>query len=464
MTVARVARQRRRRRQQHQVDTPRVLRWSLAVVVTLVGLMVVTALLAIAASFLIYHYYAQQLPPPQDIIAAEEEAFLTTELYDRTGQNVIYEVIDPLGGDRRWVGIDDIPQYFLDATVAIEDARFYANPGFDLEGMGRALWSNITGGQIQGASTITQQLVRGVLMTPEERIDISVDRKVKEVILATEISRLYSKDQILEWYVNTNFYGNLAYGVEAASQLYFGKPARDLTLGEAALLAAIPQFPLQNPIDNPDSAKLRQEIVLGIMADQGFITREEAASIAAESIAIRPFGDRYSITAPHFSIYARAEAELLLNDLGLDGARMVTREGLRIYTTLDVDLQLQAECVARSHVQRLDGGDPQMVVNTTAGTACTAANYLPAMDAQMAGVDQRGHECFGGRAARRYERDPGDGRQRGLLEHRHRRQLQCGPRSAPARLGVQAHRLHCRVPRGGAARLSQRHHRRDNGL
>jgi membrane peptidoglycan carboxypeptidase len=388
MTVARVARQRRRRRQQHQFSAPRFLRWSLAVIIALVGVVVLAVLIAAGAGFVIYRYYAQQLPPPQDIIAAEEDAFLTTELYDRTGQNVIYEVIDPLGGDRRWVGIDDIPQYFLDATVSIEDARFYANPGFDLEGMGRALWSNLTGGQVQGASTITQQLVRGVLMTPEERITVSMDRKVKEVILATEISRLYSKDQILEWYVNTNFYGNLAYGVEAASQLYFGKPARDLTLAEAALLAAIPQFPLQNPIDNPDSAKLRQEIVLNIMAEQGYITRDQADAAAAESIAIRPYGDQYSITAPHFSIYARAEAESLLNDLGLDGARLVTRGGLRIYTTLDVDLQLQAECVARSHVQRLDGGDPGTVVNTAAGMPCTAANYLPAMDAQMIGVDR----------------------------------------------------------------------------
>src|SRR5690606_36814227 len=124
----------------------------------------------------------------------------------------------------------------------------------------------------------------------------------------------------------------------------------------------------------PHSAKLRQEIVLNIMADQGYISREEAAAGAAEPLAVRPFGDRYSITAPHFSIYARAEAEALLNDIGLEGARLVTRGGLRIYTTLDVDLQLQAECVARSHVQRLDGADPGVTVNTTAGTRCVAAD------------------------------------------------------------------------------------------
>ncbi|MEL7672300.1 MAG: biosynthetic peptidoglycan transglycosylase, partial [Chloroflexota bacterium] len=192
-------------------------------------LALVTGLLLSVA---VYRHYARELPPAADIIAAEEEAFLTSVLYDRAGQTVIYEVIDPLGGDRRWIAIDAIPEYFLQATVAIEDASFYDNPGFDPEGIARALWVNLTGGQVQGGSTITQQLVRNVLLDPDERRAITLDRKFKEVILAAEISRLYSKDQILEWYVNTNFYGNLAYGVEAAAQLYFSKPARDLTLAQ----------------------------------------------------------------------------------------------------------------------------------------------------------------------------------------------------------------------------------------
>ena len=117
--------------------------------------------------------------------------------------------------------------------------------------MARALWNNLTGGYVQGASTISQQLVRNVLMDPEERRQITLDRKIKEVILATEISRLYSKDQILEWYVNTNFYGGWAYGIEAAAQQYFSKPARDLTLAEATMLAAIPQYPLQTRSTTP---------------------------------------------------------------------------------------------------------------------------------------------------------------------------------------------------------------------
>ncbi len=388
LSIARVARQRRRRRQQQGMTAPRFLRWLVAGVVAILVLIAGLVLLGMGAFVAVYNHYAAELPPAEDIIAAEEEAFLTTVLYDRTGQTVIYEVMDPLGGDRRWVSTSGIPRYFLDATVAIEDASFYENPGFDLRGVARALWNNLTGGYVQGASTISQQLVRNVLMDPEERRQITLDRKIKEVILATEISRLYSKDQILEWYVNTNFYGGWAYGIEAAAQQYFSKPARDLTLAEATMLAAIPQYPLQNPIDNPESAKLRQGLVLAAMVQEGMITQGEANTAFAEPLVVRPFTDRFDIIAPHFSTYARAEAEAILTDLGLDGPRLVTRGGLRVYTTLDLDLQLQAECVARSHVMRLDGGDPLVTQNTSAGTPCVAATYLPALPAEMAGVDR----------------------------------------------------------------------------
>lgn len=388
LPTARLARQRRRRRRDQGLTAPRLLRWAIAGAVVLTVLLVVLTAGTAAAFVAIYAHYARQLPPAERITAAEEEAFLTSVFYDRSGSAVLYEVIDPTGGDRRWLSVGQIPQYFLDATVAIEDTSFYANPGFDLRGMARALWSNLTGGQLQGGSTITQQLVRNVLLDEAERRAISYDRKVKEVILATEISRLYSKAQILEWYVNTNFYGGWAYGIEAAAQQYFSKPARDLTLAEAAMLAAIPQYPLQNPIDNPQAAKLRQEIVLQTMVVQSYISQEQADAAIQEPLIVRPFAERYGIVAPHFSTYARAEAETILNDLGLDGARLVTRGGLRVYTTLDLDLQLQAECAARAQVTRLDGNDPTATPNTSAGTPCTAAAYLPPLPAEMSGVER----------------------------------------------------------------------------
>jgi membrane peptidoglycan carboxypeptidase len=386
--MTRIARQRRRRRHRQGASVPRLLRWSVALFSGTLGLLLLGGLVALIVFVLVYNHYARQLPPPEQITVAEDEAFLTTVIYERTGQTVLYEVIDPQGGDRRWVSIETIPQYFLDATVAIEDASFYDNPGFDLRGMTRAMWSNLTGGQLQGGSTITQQLVRNVLFSEADRLAVSYERKIKEVILATEISRLYSKGQILEWYVNTNFYGGWAYGIEAAAQQYFNKPARDLTLAEASMLAAIPQFPLQNPIDNPVAAKLRQGLVLQTMFEEGYLTQAQADAAFQEPLVVRPFADRFDLIAPHFATYARAEAEAILNDLGLDGSRLVTRGGLRIYTTLDLDLQLQAECVARSHVARLDGADPLQTFNTSMGTPCAAATYLPALTPEMAAVDR----------------------------------------------------------------------------
>jgi membrane peptidoglycan carboxypeptidase len=407
--ASRMARLRRQRRRQQRASAPRVLRWLGVLTAVIISLVLVLSLALTGVGWFVYRHYADQLPAPSAIdryynqlIPGDGEAFyaaragtsgqgafLTTVLYDRAGQTVLYEVIDPVGGDRRLVAIDDVPRYFLDATVAIEDASFYDNPGFDLEGIARALWNNITGGQIQGGSTITQQLVRNVLLAPEERNAPTLDRKIKEVILAVELSQEYSKDQILEWYINTNYYGGWAYGIEAAAQQYFSKPARDLSLAEATMLAAIPQFPFQNPINNPTAAKTRQELVLQAMVDQGYLTQSEADAAFAKSIAVRPFAERYDILAPHFSMYARAQAEAILDDIGLDGAQLVTRGGLRIYTTLDLDLQLQVECVAQSHVERLAGADPQFTHNTSLGENCAAAiKYLPALPVEMAGVSR----------------------------------------------------------------------------
>lgn len=374
--VTRVARQRRRRRQRQGFTAPRLFRWVIAFGAGLTGLLLVLGVVLSISAWLGYRYYADQLPPPDQIVTAEQ-GFLTTIVYDRSGQTELYKVTDPLGGDRRLVEIEDISPFFLDATVAIEDASFYDNPGFDPRGIARALWNNLTGGQIQGGSTITQQLVRNVLLDPEERLEISADRKIKEVILAAEISRLYSKEQILEWYVNTNYYGGWAYGIEAASRQYFDKPASLLTLAEAAVVAAIPQNPLINPIDNYREADARGDLVLDEMVEQGFITLDEANAAKAEIITVKPFAENFNIVAPHFSLYARAEAEALLNDMGLDGADLVTRGGLRIYTTVDLDLQRQAECVTRTHVMRLNGADPQFSHNTSDGQPCEAAAFLP---------------------------------------------------------------------------------------
>jgi membrane peptidoglycan carboxypeptidase len=173
----------------------------------------------------------------------------------------------------RTPGYSSLP---ADATIAIEDQSFYENPGYDTEGIIRAFVNNLLGRPVQGGSSITQQLVKNVLIEPSERTELTYDRKIRELILAIQISREYSKDQILEWYINTNFYGNLAYGVEAAARVYFAKPVTELSLAEASMIAAIPQSPALNPIDNFEAAKERQRLVLDAMTAQGYISQEEA--------------------------------------------------------------------------------------------------------------------------------------------------------------------------------------------
>lgn len=380
--TARIIRARRRRRNQKRGNAQQVFRYIIAALLGLLGLVVVGVLVFVGILVGTYLSYASELPPPTDIeTVLEDRNFETTVLYDRTGQNVLYEVISQEDGDRQSVTLAELPDDFINATIAIEDANFYNNPGFNVRGIVRALWANFTGGQIQGGSSITQQLVKNVLIEEEERTQLSVDRKISEIILASEISRLYSKDQILEWYVNTNFYGNLAYGIEAAARVYFNKSARDLNLAEAAILAAIPQFPLQNPIDNLSAAKTRQEIVLNRMVLEGYITQAEADAALAEPLDIRQFNDRFDIEAPHFSFYARNEAEQLLNEMGLDGAFLISQGGVRIYTTLDVDLQRQLECTSSMHVARLN--DPNALPQE-----CAAAAYLPNVPPELQGIQR----------------------------------------------------------------------------
>jgi len=379
-TTRQIIHRRRERRERDRTGARQLARWLIVIALSVIGLNLLGALAGVGTMVSIYGYYAQQLPEP-GAIAAVEQDFGTTKIYDRTGQHLLYEVIDPLGGDRTWAELEDIPLHLRNATIAIEDRTFYENPGYNLEGILRAAVNNLTGGSIQGGSSITQQLVKNVLIEPEERTALSYERKLKELILAIRISNTYSKDQILEWYLNTNFYGNLAYGVEAAARVYFDKPARELTLAESAMLAAIPQSPALNPIDNYELAKIRQKAVLDSMVEQGMITREEADIAYAAELDIQVAEQRFDLLAPHFSVEARKQLEEIV------GEELVYRGGLVVYTTLDYDLYQQVECAARSHVARLSGQPLDTVLPTSDGGECTAAAYLHPLPESRAGKD-----------------------------------------------------------------------------
>jgi 1A family penicillin-binding protein len=292
----------------------------------------------------IVELFAKDLPAPE--AAVSREVFKSTYIYDRNGE-LLYEIFDPNGGRRTMVPISDMPQHLIAATLATEDANFYENPGFDLRAIVRALWQNFRGQEVlSGASTITQQLIRNALFDPEQRYERSVDRKLKEIILAYKLSQMFSKDEILERYLNEIYYGNLSYGVEAAARTYFGKPARELTLAEASMIAGLPQSPIEyDPYIHIREAKLRQAEVLGLMVRQGYITDDTAEAALKEDLKLQPI--RSDIKAPHFVMYVR---EMLEKKYGR--ARLY-HAGFRVYTTLDLNLQRQAEDAAREHIARI---------------------------------------------------------------------------------------------------------------
>jgi membrane peptidoglycan carboxypeptidase len=350
----------------------------------------------------VFDYFARELPDFSEVERLGQDfntTFETTTIYAFDGNESqgnqqdlipIYEVIDPLGGDRQWLSLAQIPQSLINATVAIEDKSFWTNQGFDAEGIGRAFYEYVLlGGQIQGGSSITQQLVKNTLIEANRRTvgeDIGLDdyqRKAEEILLAQRMSQVYSKDQILEWYLNTNFYGNLAYGVEAAARVYFDKPAAQLNLAEAAMLAAIPQSPALNPLDNPEEAKVRQELVLEAMFRQGDISREAMNAAKQAPVKVSPGVDeRFDITAPHFAIYVRKRLEEMF------GPELVLRGGLHVYTSLDLELQSQAECVARAQVARLSG-ELSSEVAADELAACPALEFLPSLNPADAGLNHK---------------------------------------------------------------------------
>ncbi len=340
--LALIISRRERKRMRSRTGFNLVLRTVAALVVIAILSSGVTFALGMGAAGAAYSAMTKNLPSPEEVRAASEETFETTKIYDRTGQHLLYEVIDPNAGDRHWVSIDDLPDYLLCGTVASEDKTFWTNPGVDPLGITRAFLNNLQGLPTQGGSSITQQVVKQTVISPEERYQRSYSRKIKEILIALELTRRYDKRQILEWYLNTIFYGNLAYGIDAAARVYFGKPASELTISEAATLIAIPQSPALNPFDAPEAAEKRKEVILRRMVDEGCITSAEAEAAKAEPWHLAETTRRFNIEAPHFSMYVRRQLEEMF------GPEMVAGGGLRVYTTLDLDLNNEAQCVAQT--------------------------------------------------------------------------------------------------------------------
>jgi len=312
---------------------------------------VVVFFAVLAAGAAAYIYIAQQLPQPEALQERADELFVSSQIYARD-DSLLYEMMDPTGGKRQKVPLSQVPDVLRRATLDTEDPNFYIHPGFDPVGIVRALWYAANEREfVAGGSTITQQLVRNLLL-PGERADRTFRRKVKEIVLATEITRRYPRDQILEIYLNETYYGNLAYGVEAAAQTYFGKSAKNLTLAEASFIAGLSQSPAIYDPFTPDgraSALRRQKDVLRLMAKQGDITEQEA-NAAAKLTAAYPFTPPRSDAlrvAPHFVVYVRQLLEQRY------GPAALYRDGLKVYTTISPTMQTVAEQVAHDQIAKL---------------------------------------------------------------------------------------------------------------
>src|SRR6266550_4807044 len=319
--------------------------WRLALPSGLFALIIATGALLVIGGGAALAFFTGDLPSPQDL--AKDPLPQSTKVYDRTGTELLYQFSEE---NREVVSYQDIPQVLIDATVSAEDKTFWTNPGVDIVGTIRAVFSDVTGrstGQ-GGASTITQQLVKQRIVGNE----LSIKRKIREAILAVEVTNTYSKQQILELYFNQIYYGNQAYGVKAAAQTYFGKT--DLThlpLAEAALLAGLPQAPsVLDPTQaaNVDRAQERRAYVLDQMVETGAITQQQAD--AANAVPIKVAGPPVAtIKAPHFVFQVRNQLSQIL---GGDEAA-VTRGGYRVTTTLDLTKQEIGERQVRDWVEEL---------------------------------------------------------------------------------------------------------------
>lgn len=286
-------------------------------------------LTSVSLGFLGFVYLSRNLPTAGEITG--HELIESTKIYDRTGENLLYEIH---GEEKRtYLSAEEIPDTARQATIAIEDNNFYEHKALDFKAMVRAFIVDIQKGyKAQGGSTITQQVAKNSFLTPEK----SIIRKLKELVLAYRIEQAYSKDEILNLYLNLVPYGQNAYGIESASQIYFGKPAKELNLSEVSILAAIPQAPSYYSPWGSHTVELedRRQYVLSRMKDLGMIDEQQYRSAAAErpKVMPQPKGASFAL-APHFIMHVQ---EYLNDKYGED---FVSKAGLKITTTLDVSLQ-----------------------------------------------------------------------------------------------------------------------------
>src|SRR6266851_129293 len=315
----------------------RWIRWAIMAVLVVV---VVTGLGVAASAVWVLTILPGSLPSVSQL--ERFDASEGTKVYDDND-----ELITEFHVERRiFVPLAHIPRALRDAVLATEDRRFYQHWGIDPIGIARAVWQNYRRGRVvEGGSTITQQLTKVLFLTPDK----SIERKMKEAVLALELERRYTKDRILEMYLNQIYFGHGAYGVEAAARTYFGKSVSELNVREAALIAGLPRAPTSySPFDHADAAKRRREVVLRRMVEFGAVKEAEAKRLARTDLGLIP-PERRRTTGQYFLEYVQQTLEAKY------GADMVFKGGLNVYTTLSPPMQLAAEQALRDGLKALEG-------------------------------------------------------------------------------------------------------------
>ncbi|MDE2856807.1 MAG: transglycosylase domain-containing protein [Chloroflexota bacterium] len=372
--VAHIIRRRHARKHRKRSQSRRATFW-LALIVGAPALVCLLPLIAaLALAIWLYAQAASSFPSAEALSAFDPERSVT-RFFDRSGETLIYTVQDPLGEERDPVTLEEIPGFVGDLTLAAENQGRAIKASSDPAQSLLQVWRYMLGVPVLKETGILDRLAQNVFL-PKSRSS-GLDDTLLELALSAESKRRYSADDLLELHLNTNYYGNEAFGIEAAARVYLGKSAAELDLADAALLAAIPPSPRQNPIDDERGARQRAADLLLEALNLGFIDRAayDGASKASAGTTIEKI-NRLPEIAPEFSLYARRQAQIILDNLGYDGARLLARGGLRITTSLDLDLYLQSECLARAHLRQLRHGSSALGDQPSQDATCSAAREL----------------------------------------------------------------------------------------
>jgi len=377
--VAHIIRRRRNRKRRRHSESTRSAFWTSSVVGIPLVLAFSPLLAALVLTLWLYISAASQMPTPQATITLNRERG-ETRFYDESGAGLLFAIDDPLGENRRWLKLEDLPPHLISAALMAEDLDL--SSGADAFEPAHALlqvWRYIIGLPLMPERGISAALARDTFLPLA--LASGLDASLLEIVLVAEAKRNYAPEELLEWRLNSGYYGQVAFGIEAAAQVYLGKPAARLSLAESALLAAVVNAPALNPIEAPMTARERGADLLFRMLDAKLINQAQFDAASSAEVEIRKAGARQAAISPAFIDYARKQAEAILRGRGYDGARLMARGALRIVTSLDLALQLQADCLLRAHLEHarpvtaLDGSP--CAADTALSAAPTDTGALP---------------------------------------------------------------------------------------